>query len=114
MGYYVGVFAILIIGIMLMVYLVAVVVGRVPLRRFATAVAPAQVIALGSRSSSAALPAMIDAARGVLGLPPQIVMTTPLLEGLDGVEKMSKSLGNYVGVTDSPGEMFGPTYSDLA
>ena len=31
------------------------------------------------------------------GLEPQIVMTTPLLEGLDGVEKMSKSLGNYVG-----------------
>src|SRR5262249_10157759 len=38
-------------------------------------------------------------------LEPQIVMTTPLLEGLDGVEKMSKSLGNYVGVTDSPDEM---------
>src|SRR4029077_251549 len=41
------------------------------------------------------------------GLPPQIVMTTPLLEGLDGVEKMSKSLGNYVGVTDAPNDMFG-------
>ena len=40
-------------------------------------------------------------------LEPQVVMTTPLLEGLDGVEKMSKSLGNYVGVTDSPSEMFG-------
>ena len=36
------------------------------------------------------------------GLPPQVVMTTPLLEGLDGVEKMSKSLGNYVGVTEAP------------
>ena len=35
------------------------------------------------------------------GLEPQVVMTTPLLEGLDGVEKMSKSLGNYVGVTDA-------------
>jgi tyrosyl-tRNA synthetase len=45
------------------------------------------------------------------GLPPQIVMTTPLLEGLDGVEKMSKSLGNYVGVTDSPNEMFGKLMS---
>ncbi len=45
------------------------------------------------------------------GLPPQIVMTTPLLEGLDGVEKMSKSLGNYVGVTDSPDEMFGKLMS---
>src|SRR5687768_10290215 len=44
-------------------------------------------------------------------LEPQVVMTTPLLEGLDGVEKMSKSLGNYVGVTDSPGEMFGKLMS---
>jgi tyrosyl-tRNA synthetase len=44
-------------------------------------------------------------------LRPQIVMTTPLLEGLDGVEKMSKSLGNYVGVTDAPGEMFGKLMS---
>jgi len=72
-GYYVGVFAILIVGVLLMVYVAAVVIGRVPLRRFAAAVAPAQVIALGSRSSSAALPAMIDAARDVLLLPPQIV-----------------------------------------
>ena len=45
------------------------------------------------------------------GLEPQIVMTTPLLEGLDGVEKMSKSLGNYVGVTDAPGDMFGKLMS---
>jgi tyrosyl-tRNA synthetase len=44
-------------------------------------------------------------------LEPQIVMTTPLLEGLDGVEKMSKSLGNYVGVTDSAAEMFGKLMS---
>jgi tyrosyl-tRNA synthetase len=36
------------------------------------------------------------------GLEPQVVLTTPLLEGLDGVEKMSKSLGNYVGVADEP------------
>jgi Na+/H+-dicarboxylate symporter len=72
-GYYVGVFAVLMVGVMVGVYVVAVVVGRVPLRQFATAVAPAQVIALGSRSSSAALPAMIDAARDVLKLPPQIV-----------------------------------------
>jgi tyrosyl-tRNA synthetase len=41
----------------------------------------------------------------------QIVMTTPLLEGLDGVEKMSKSLGNYVGVTEAPSEMFGKLMS---
>lgn len=72
-GYYVAVFAILMVGVMLLVYLAAVVIGGVPLRRFAAAVAPAQVIALGSRSSSAALPAMIDAARDVLRLPPQIV-----------------------------------------
>jgi tyrosyl-tRNA synthetase len=38
-------------------------------------------------------------------------MTTPLLEGLDGVEKMSKSLGNYVGVTETPDEMFGKLMS---
>jgi tyrosyl-tRNA synthetase len=41
----------------------------------------------------------------------QVVMTTPLLEGLDGVEKMSKSLGNYVGVTETPAEMFGKLMS---
>ncbi len=41
----------------------------------------------------------------------QIVLTTPLLEGLDGVQKMSKSLGNYIGITESPGEMFGKIMS---
>jgi tyrosyl-tRNA synthetase len=40
------------------------------------------------------------------GQPPQIVATTPLLEGLDGVQKMSKSLDNYVGITEAPAEMF--------
>ncbi len=45
------------------------------------------------------------------GQPPQIVITMPLLEGLDGVNKMSKSLGNYVGITDLPGEMFGKIMS---
>jgi tyrosyl-tRNA synthetase len=45
------------------------------------------------------------------GLEPQVVLTMPLLVGLDGVEKMSKSKGNYVGVTDSPGEMFGKLMS---
>jgi tyrosyl-tRNA synthetase len=44
-------------------------------------------------------------------LEPQVVMTTPLLEGLDGLEKMSKSLGNYVGVTEPPAEMFGKLMS---
>jgi tyrosyl-tRNA synthetase len=40
------------------------------------------------------------------GLQPQVVLTTPLLEGTDGVEKMSKSLGNYVGVTEAPESMY--------
>jgi tyrosyl-tRNA synthetase len=42
---------------------------------------------------------------------PQLVMTTPLLEGLDGVKKMSKSEGNYIGITEPPGEMFGKLMS---
>ena len=41
----------------------------------------------------------------------QIVMTMPLLEGLDGINKMSKSLGNYIGITDAPNEMFGKIMS---
>ncbi len=45
------------------------------------------------------------------GQAPQVVMTTPLLEGLDGVQKMSKSLDNYVGITEAPGEMFGKIMS---
>jgi tyrosyl-tRNA synthetase len=42
---------------------------------------------------------------------PQVVLTMPLLEGLDGVNKMSKSLDNYVGITDAPDEMFGKLMS---
>ncbi len=45
------------------------------------------------------------------GQEPQIVITTPLLEGLDGVQKMSKSLGNYIGITEPPKEMFGKIMS---
>ncbi len=45
------------------------------------------------------------------GQEPQIVLTMPLLEGLDGVNKMSKSVGNYVGITESPKEMFGKLMS---
>ena len=41
------------------------------------------------------------------GQAPQIIMTLPLLEGLDGVQKMSKSLGNTIGITDAPNDMFG-------
>ncbi|HEY9041885.1 MAG TPA: tyrosine--tRNA ligase [Rheinheimera sp.] len=45
------------------------------------------------------------------GQRPQTVMMVPLLEGLDGVQKMSKSLGNYVGITDAPNDMFGKIMS---
>ena len=45
------------------------------------------------------------------GQPPQCVLTMPLLEGLDGVNKMSKSLGNYVGITESPDQIFGKLMS---
>jgi tyrosyl-tRNA synthetase len=45
------------------------------------------------------------------GLEPQVVLTMPLLEGLDGVEKMSKSLGNYVGISEEPQSMFGKIMS---
>ena len=45
------------------------------------------------------------------GQPAQCVLTMPLLEGLDGVNKMSKSLGNYIGITDTPQEMFGKLMS---
>jgi len=45
------------------------------------------------------------------GQAPQVVITMPLLEGLDGVQKMSKSLGNYVGIDEPPGAMFGKIMS---
>jgi len=45
------------------------------------------------------------------GQEPQVVITMPLLEGLDGVQKMSKSLGNYIGITDPANEMFGKIMS---
>ena len=45
------------------------------------------------------------------GQEPQVVMTMPLLEGLDGVQKMSKSLGNYIGIEDDPKDMFGKIMS---
>ncbi len=45
------------------------------------------------------------------GQPPQIVLTMPILVGLDGVEKMSKSKNNYIGVTDEPNDMFGKVMS---
>jgi tyrosyl-tRNA synthetase len=45
------------------------------------------------------------------GMEPQITLTMPILEGLDGVQKMSKSLGNYIGIEDVPNDMFGKLMS---
>ena len=45
------------------------------------------------------------------GQPPQVVITMPILEGLDGVQKMSKSLNNYIGINDAPKDMFGKIMS---
>lgn len=45
------------------------------------------------------------------GQEPQVALMMPILEGLDGIQKMSKSLGNYIGITESPREMFGKTMS---
>ncbi len=47
----------------------------------------------------------------VYGQRPQVVITVPILEGLDGVHKMSKSLGNYIGISEAPEEMFGKLMS---
>lgn len=47
----------------------------------------------------------------VYGQEPQVIITMPILEGLDGVQKMSKSLGNYIGINDPPKEMFGKLMS---
>lgn len=46
-----------------------------------------------------------------LGMEPQVCLTLPLLEGIDGVQKMSKSYGNYIGLTDEPADMFGKVMS---
>jgi len=45
------------------------------------------------------------------GMKPQVVLTLPILEGTDGVQRMSKSLGNYIGIDESPAEIFGKTMS---
>lgn len=49
--------------------------------------------------------------QGQFGQEPQVVMTMPLLEGLDGIQKMSKSLGNYIAIEDKPNDMFGKIMS---
>jgi tyrosyl-tRNA synthetase len=49
------------------------------------------------------------AVQGAYGVPPQVVLTMPILPGTDGVQKMSKSLGNHIGITEPPEEMYGKT-----
>ena len=49
--------------------------------------------------------------QGEEGLPEQTIITMPILEGLDGVQKMSKSLGNYIGISEAPSEMYGKAMS---
>lgn len=66
---YIAILSAVIILVTLLLYVAAVVVGRVPLARFARATAPAQAVAFSARSSMAALPAMVEGARTVLALP---------------------------------------------
>ncbi len=54
---------------------------------------------------------LVDAGLAERALAPQVCLTLPLLEGTDGVQKMSKSYGNYVGLTDAPADMFGKVMS---
>jgi proton glutamate symport protein len=68
-GYYIAVVALSLVALILALYLVAVLVGRVPLRRFARALLPAQVVGFTSRSSLASLPAQVHGAGAQLGLP---------------------------------------------
>ena len=49
--------------------------------------------------------------QGEEGMPEQTIITMPILEGLDGVQKMSKSLGNYIGISEAPSEMYGKAMS---
>jgi tyrosyl-tRNA synthetase len=51
------------------------------------------------------------AIQAAYGQTPQLVLTMPLLPGTDGVQKMSKSVGNHIGITEPPGEMYGKTLS---
>jgi Na+/H+-dicarboxylate symporter len=69
LGHYVAIVCLSQIGLILLTYVVAVVWGRIPLGRFARAVAPAQVVAVSTQSSLASLPVMIERAREGLGVP---------------------------------------------
>lgn len=73
LGYYVVVVCVLPVGFLLLMYPVAAIGGRVSMRRFASAAAPAQAVAFSTRSSLASLPALIESAEQRLGLPPAVV-----------------------------------------
>jgi Na+/H+-dicarboxylate symporter len=93
--YVVGVVSMCIL-VTLVLYPVAAVVGRVPLRLFAKASGPAQAVALSSRSSLAALPAMIEGARDILRLPPTI--TSFFLPLAASMYRVGGVIGQIVGV----------------
>jgi tyrosyl-tRNA synthetase len=81
-----------------------------PLAQAYDSVALKADVELGGTDQTFNLVAARDVMRSY-ALEPQVAMTMPLLVGTDGVEKMSKSLGNYIGVSDSPDEMYGRTMS---
>ena len=111
-AWYVGVFVAMMLIATLLMYVAAVAIGRVPLRTFAAAVAPAQVIGLGSRSSSAALPAQLQSARDVLHLPAEV--TSFVLPSAVAIFRVSAPvsfilgallLGQLYGVAITPGQI---------
>ena len=111
-AWYVAVFVLLMMIAMVLMYVAAVAIGRVPLKRFAVAVAPAQVIALGSRSSSAALPAQLQSAREILQLPADVIsFVIPTAVAIFRVSAPvsfvlgALFLGELYGVPISPGQV---------
>ena len=112
-GHYILVFSALMIIVMLAMYPIAALIGRVSPRRFAAAALPAQVIAFSSRSSSVALPAMITAARERLGFPPVVVdFVLPFAVTLFRVSVPVSMplgalfLGKLYGIPIDPGQLF--------
>ena len=94
--YYVGLVVGMCIVAIIAMYPLATILGRVPLGRFARAVAPAQAVAFSSRSSLAALPAMIEGAERTLGLPPSI--TSFFLPLAASMYRVGGVIGQIVGV----------------
>ena len=82
-----------------------------PLAQGYDSVALAADVELGGTDQKVNLLMARQVQQGYGNKDPQVVMTTPLLEGLDGVRKMSKSYGNYIGITEAPREMFGKVMS---